>query len=207
MQIYLVRHGETASNAARVVQTPDTPLSERGVEQAALLAERLAGDGVGTIICSTLLRTTMTAERVSADSGVPVTLRADLQERNYGDIRGMPYAELGVSILDPDFEPPGGETWREFHQRVDGVWRYLAKVAGELPADAGNLVVVTHGLVLHSLMSRRLDTSSFAAVPVGFANTSVTIVEPCQPWLVTTVNCVRHLDRAGAAAAGGGGVA
>ena len=205
MQIYLVRHGETAANAARVVQTPDTPLSERGIEQAALLGKRLAGEGVGTILCSTLLRTTMTAERVSADSGVPVTLRADLQERNYGDVRGMPYSEIGVSILDPDFEPPGGETWREFHRRVDGVWGYLKKVAGELPPDTGNLVVVTHGLVLHSLISRHLDTSKFAALPVGFANTSVTIVEPHQPWVVTTVNCARHLEDAGAPISGGGG--
>ena len=31
MQIFLIRHGETAANAARIVQTPDTPLSERGI--------------------------------------------------------------------------------------------------------------------------------------------------------------------------------
>ena len=39
MAIYLVRHGETASNAARVVQTPEVPLSPRGEDQARRLSE------------------------------------------------------------------------------------------------------------------------------------------------------------------------
>ena len=33
MSILLARHGETPSNAARVLQLPDTPLSERGLAQ------------------------------------------------------------------------------------------------------------------------------------------------------------------------------
>jgi hypothetical protein len=32
--IFIIRHGETPGNAARVVQTPETPLSARGVRQA-----------------------------------------------------------------------------------------------------------------------------------------------------------------------------
>jgi probable phosphoglycerate mutase len=195
MHILLVRHGETASNAARVVQTPDTPLSDRGVEQAERLALRLAGEPVGSILCSTLCRATMTAEPLSAALNVPLTLRADLQERNYGDIRGLAYDEVGANILDSDYDPPGGETWREFHQRVDGAWRFLAKMARELTDDSNErVVVVTHGLVLHSLVSRLLDTSRLAHVPVGFANTSVTAVERLPPWRVTTLNCTVHLD-------------
>ena len=42
MSILLIRHGETALNAARIVQHPETPLNERGVGQARRLAERLA---------------------------------------------------------------------------------------------------------------------------------------------------------------------
>ena len=50
--ILLIRHGETPGNAARVVQTPDTPLSERGLEQARRLAVRLAGVRLGRILSS-----------------------------------------------------------------------------------------------------------------------------------------------------------
>ncbi len=195
MQVYLVRHGETASNAARVVQTPDTPLSERGIEQAKRLADRLAGKRAASILCSTLRRATMTAQPLSSVLKVPITLRADLQERNYGDIRGLPYDELDVSILDRDYEPPGGETWREFHHRVDGVWRHMQKRLLETPPDAGEcVVVVTHGLVLHSLVSRLLETSHISEVPVGFDNTSVTTVDAKPPWRVEALNCTVHLE-------------
>jgi broad specificity phosphatase PhoE len=40
MTILLVRHGETAGNASRILQRPDVPLNERGLRQADLLAQR-----------------------------------------------------------------------------------------------------------------------------------------------------------------------
>lgn len=194
MKVYLVRHGETASNASRVVQTTDTPLSERGVEQAERLAARLGREKIGSILCSTLRRATMTAERLSSVANVPLTLRADLQERNYGDIRGLSYEDVGVSILDPDYEPPGGETWREFHQRVAGVWRHLERlILDAAPNSPETIVVVTHGLVLHALVSRHFDVAHLDGVPTSFANTSVTVVDPKPPWRVATLNCTSHL--------------
>jgi broad specificity phosphatase PhoE len=195
MKIYLVRHGETASNASRVVQTPDTPLSDRGIEQAARLAARLGREQIGSILCSTLRRATMTAEHLSSVANVPLTLRADLQERNYGDIRGIAYEELGVSILDPDYEPPGGETWREFHQRVAGVWRHIERlILDTSPNSPEAIVVVTHGLVLHALVSRHFDVAHLDGIPHSFANTSVTVVDPKPPWRVAMLNCTSHLS-------------
>ena len=41
--ILLVRHGETAGNAARVVQRPEVPLNERGIRQV-----EFSSDGGGT---------------------------------------------------------------------------------------------------------------------------------------------------------------
>ena len=46
MKVYLVRHGETSLNAARILQRLDTPLSERGVKQVERVAQRLASAGV-----------------------------------------------------------------------------------------------------------------------------------------------------------------
>src|SRR5262250_949339 len=97
MAIYLIRHGETDSNAARIVQTPDVPLSTRGLAQAGRAADRLAKLGVGAILSSDLRRAVMTADRLNASTGAPTTFDAGLQERNYGDIRGQAYATLGVN--------------------------------------------------------------------------------------------------------------
>jgi broad specificity phosphatase PhoE len=70
MSIILVRHGETAGNAGAVIQRPDVPLNDRGLLQAALVAERLARLGFVHILSSDLLRARMTADALHAQSGV-----------------------------------------------------------------------------------------------------------------------------------------
>jgi broad specificity phosphatase PhoE len=191
MAIFLIRHGETASNAARIVQTPETPLSARGIEQADRLARRLAPLGVAAILASDLARAQMTAERIHSVTNAPITLDPGLQERNYGDIRGLPYATLGVDILAPDYDPPGGERWAEFHTRVDSVWQRITAAAA---ATDGNLAVVTHGLVCYSLALRQLHVAPEQQASVRWANASVTIIEGAPPWRVDVLNCTEHLD-------------
>ena len=136
--ILLVRHGETASNAARVVQTPETPLSPRGVQQAERIAERLKSFSVSRILTSDLPRALETAQRVQAATGAPLALEPLLQERNFGDIRGTPYSKLGFDLFGPNYAPPGGESWEAFHQRVDRAW---ARVRAEAAAGANTQVV------------------------------------------------------------------
>jgi 2,3-bisphosphoglycerate-dependent phosphoglycerate mutase len=193
MSILLIRHGETGSNAARIVQTPDVPLSARGIAQAERLAQRLAGEGVAAILCSDLRRAVMTAERVQAATGAPLRLDAGLQERNYGDIRGRTYASLGVDILAPEYEPPGGERWVDFHARVDATWERIIATAA---ATDGNLAVITHGLVCYSLALRHLQLPHDQGVAGGWNNASLTIVEARAPWAVRVLNCTSHLDDA-----------
>ncbi len=148
MRIWLVRHGETPGNATRVVQVPETPLSERGIAQAERLGDRLSGYSIAHIVSSDLLRARMTADAVVAATGAPLSLDPCLQERNFGDLRGTPYAELEVDLFAPGYVPPGGESWDELHARADTAWQGVVRVVGENPG--GDVVVVTHGLALHS---------------------------------------------------------
>lgn len=189
-RIFLVRHGETIGNAARIVQRPDTPLSPRGLAQAERLARRLAGERVGLVVASDLTRALATAERVQAATGAPLAVEPLLQERNFGDLRGTPYAELEVDIFAPGYAPPGGETWEEFHARVDRAW---ARIQALLEATEGNLAVITHGLVCRSLAGRHLLLPDGQVVPQRWENTSVTIVDCPAPWRVRLLNCVVHL--------------
>ena len=66
MNIYLIRHGETAGNAARIVQMPDTPLNDRGERQARQVAQRMARHGVDAILVSDYERAHATARAVQA---------------------------------------------------------------------------------------------------------------------------------------------
>lgn len=195
--ILLVRHGETASNTTRVVQTPDTPLSPRGLLQAERLAARLASLSVSRILSSDLLRALQTAQRVQAASGGELALEPLLQERNFGDVRGTPYSELGVDLFAADFEPPGGESWEAFHERVDAAWARVREVAAATP---GNLAVVTHGLVCYSLALRHLELPGGAQVDLRMPNTGLCLIESLPPFRVSVWGCTEHLGEAAASA-------
>jgi len=197
MAIYLIRHGETPGNAGRVVQTADTPLSERGLLQARRLAERierlerLERTSIARILASDLVRAAMTAEPLRVALDAPLELEPLLQERNFGEFRGTPYAELEVDIFAAGFAPPGGETWETFDARVDQAWRRVTAIAR---ATRGHLAVVTHGLVCFSLATRHLALPPGAEPQLGFANTSLTIAQAERPHAVTLFNCTAHLE-------------
>lgn len=192
MRIFLVRHGETRANATRVLQVPETPLSERGIAQAERLAARLSQRAIARVVSSDLARARMTAECVVAATGAPLSLDPRLQERNFGDLRGTPYAELEVDPFAPGYVPPRGESWDDLHARADAAWQGVLELVRETPR--GDVVVVTHGLVCHSLVQRRLALGPGLEAPAGFANTAVTIIDPEPPWRVERVNCTLHLD-------------
>jgi len=188
--IFLIRHGETFGNASRIVQHPDTPLSPRGVAQAERLARRLAKEGIARILSSDFARAAATAHALARATGAPLAFEPLLQERNFGDLRGRPYTELGFDMFEPDYAPPNGETWPVFHARVDAAW---ARVQALAAATDGHLAVVTHGLVCRSLAGRHLVLSDGDTVPERWDNTSVTVIACPAPWRVSLLNCVAHL--------------
>jgi probable phosphoglycerate mutase len=186
MSILLIRHGETAANVARIMQRPDVPLSARGIRQAAQLAERLIALGFAHVLCSDLLRAQMTAAPLAA-RGHAIEHTPLLQERNFGDLRGTPYAELTEDPFAPGFLPPGGESVEQFHRRVAQAFALIVERRGAL---SGSLVVITHGLVCGALVTNHARA---AAVPDGFANAGLTVLDPAPPFEARLINCTQHL--------------
>jgi 2,3-bisphosphoglycerate-dependent phosphoglycerate mutase len=190
MTILLVRHGETAGNAARILQRPDVPLNERGVRQAERLARRLCDDGFVHVVCSDLLRARMTAAPLAALSGIAIEESPLLQERNYGDLRGVPYAELTENPFGPDFAPPNGEDWPTFRTRAAEAFDFILSRRRRVN---GALVVVTHGLVCRALVERHALLPEGVVAPELFGNASVTVLHEDAPHTVSLLNCTRHL--------------
>jgi broad specificity phosphatase PhoE len=189
--IFVIRHGETEGNAARIVQLPDAALSPRGIAQAERLARRLAAEEIALILSSDLPRAMTTAEHVRRATGAPIVFDPLLQERNFGAIRGTPYSELGFDLFAPDLDPPEGESWPVFHARVDRAWEAIQARAVEA---RGPLAVITHGLVCRSLAARHVVLPDGLVAPERWENTSVTIVDGPTPWRVRLLNCAAHLD-------------
>lgn len=191
--IFLIRHGETAGNASRIIQVPDTPLSPRGIAQAERLARRVARHGVARIVSSDLARAAETARSLERLTGAPLSFEPLLHERNFGDLRGTRYADLGFDLYEEDYAPPNGESWAVFHARVDRAWARVVALAG---ATEGHLAVVTHGLVCRSLAARHLILPEGELVPKRWDNASLTIVDCPAPWRVRLLNCIAHLEDA-----------
>jgi probable phosphoglycerate mutase len=191
-RLFLIRHGETEGNALRILQHPHIPLSPRGIAQAERLAMRLAREHLARIVSSDYARALTTAEHLQRATGAPLTVEPLLRERNFGDLRGRPYAELAFDPFALDYAPPNGETWAAFHERVDRAWVRVQELA---PATTdGSLAVVTHGLVCRALAARHLALADGDVVPERWENTSLTIVDCPAPWRVRLLNCVAHLD-------------
>ena len=191
MSIFLIRHGETLGNASRTVQLPDNPLSPRGMAQAERLARRLEREGIASVLSSDLARAVTTADYLRRATGAPVRYDPLLQERNFGDIRGTPYADLGFDMFAPGYAPPNGESWEVFHARVDRAWALVQQAAA---AAEGNLAVVTHGLVCRSLAGRHLILPDGQEAPERWENTALTIIDYPAPWRVRLLNSIDHLD-------------
>ncbi len=172
MSLVLIRHGETALNAARVMQPADTPLSDRGLRQADALAKRVAQLGVAGIVASPLPRAWRTAEAIAATTGLPITPLALLEERNFGDLRGLRYDALGIGALTSNDAPPGGESMMDFETRVAQAFAAVLALRATL---GGPLAIVTHGLVIRGLLTRHLALPQGAALPARIANTSITM--------------------------------
>jgi probable phosphoglycerate mutase len=193
MTILLVRHGETAGNASRILQRTDVPLNERGKQQADQLARRLFDTGFVHIVCSDLLRARMTAAIIAARSTIAIEENPLLQERNFGDLRGVPYAELTENPFGADFAPPNGEDWPTFHARVADAFNFIVSRRRSMK---GPLVVVTHGLVCRAIVERHALLPDDVVTPQLFNNTSVTVLREDAPHVVGLINCTRHLATA-----------
>jgi broad specificity phosphatase PhoE len=196
MTLLIIRHGETPLNVARVLQPAATPLSDQGRAQAAALAQRLRGDAAlrpVAIVSSDLPRALHTAQALAEATALPITTSALLHERNFGDLRGLPYDSLGYDPLASDRAPPGGESLAQFAERCSAAWAWVLEQRAAL---GGPLAVVTHGLVIkHWLQQGPLHWPAGLAAPERLANTSLTVVEAGPPHTVHRVDCIAHLAR------------
>jgi broad specificity phosphatase PhoE len=190
MTIYLIRHGETSLNAARILQPVDTPLSATGLAQAQSLGMRLKALPIGAVLCSDLLRAQQTASGLLQWRPQLSYLESPLlQERNLGDLRGQPYSALNAPLSHYEPAPPGGESLLEFNARVAQAFEEIITLAEQF----GNLAVVSHGLVLRQLLEAHFQLPAGQKTVSGLDNTSISFAHGKAPYSVSLVNCTEHL--------------
>lgn len=155
----LIRHAETEWNAAGLWQGhADSPLTKRGVAQAALLAEGLAETVIDRIVCSDLGRCLQTVAPLAARIGLRVEPMRGLRELDVGSWSGLSRDE--IRLRDPDtlrrfdaredVRPGGAEKRSELALRVH---RVVEQLASESPERC--IAVVTHSGVVRALQFGR----------------------------------------------------
>jgi probable phosphoglycerate mutase len=199
LNLLLLRHGQTDSNAAGIVQGHlPVPLNPLGHRQAALLAARLkvASPRIGRLISSDLPRAAQTAEPIAAALGLTVAFDATWRERNLGEFQGKSVGERRTWTLATGEEtPPGAESVAMFESRV-----LCAIESIEPPADGAPVAVVTHGgpvrVVLRLLADGRMPVEGESPEsPATIENCSILQLHrsPQNKWRLACVNDASHL--------------
>ncbi|CNH30824.1 2,3-diphosphoglycerate-dependent phosphoglycerate mutase GpmB [Yersinia pekkanenii] len=205
LQVYLVRHGETAWNAARRIQgQTDSSLTDIGIRQANLVAQRVRSQGITHIITSDLGRTQQTAKIIADACGLKMVTDPRLRELNMGVLESRPIESL--TSQEEQWRKqmvngteggriPGGESMTELgirmHAALDGCLK--------LPIGSKPLLV-SHGMALGCLLSTLLGLPAHAERRLRLRNCSLSRVDYQEsPWLasgwvIESAGDTAHLD-------------
>ena len=160
VEVWLMRHGETAWNRAKILQgTIDSPaLTPRGVAMAEATAEGLKAAGIAfdRTYSSPLTRARQTARIVA---GAEPRTDARLGEMCFGRYEGVRYGKdawpdqnLRFLFEDPARYVPQGEGAETFDQVGARLKHFLEKEIAPLDGKAGRVLCVSHSQALVALL-------------------------------------------------------
>lgn len=156
-RVIFIRHGQTLWNIEkREMGHLDSPLSSKGEEQAARLADRLVSIKFAQLYSSDLGRAVRTAEFIQTRTGKIIRTDIELRERNMGIFQGCTRTEMAEKYPKEwdaynspnkfDYVIPGGESQR---QRYERSIRVFNRLADEHPEET--IVLVSHGGILRGI--------------------------------------------------------
>ena len=200
-EVLLISHGETEWNRAEVFRgRSDVALSERGREQARLVAEALKERPIEAVYSSPLSRARDTAQPLAEALGIAVLVDERLVDMSLGEWEGRERTKVEKEqperyelwLKEPErFRAPGGESLAEVRARA---WPGVQELAGRHRVCA----VVSHRVVCKVLLCEVLGSEAAGFWRVRVDTGSVSVVERGEHGcVVTRVNDRRHLRGVG----------
>jgi broad specificity phosphatase PhoE len=208
MRLLLIRHAESQGNHdLRLQGRREFPLTERGLEQARALAQRLAPLPLAAVYSSPIGRALQTAEIIAASAGLKVLAEPRLQEYDFGEaVSGLTWAEIKekhpklVEALRSDDSAfpryPGEEGRAVFQDRV----RAAIVTITERHTGDENVAVITHAGPISVFLFDVLGREYSRPIPFVLDNASITTVEVnsnsahLPKAVVTGINDACHVD-------------
>lgn len=203
--IYLVRHGETESNAASLVQDGTSVLSEKGKRQAVTLAERLRHLKHDHVLVSDYTRTRQTVEPFLQYTEIePEYTHLVRETKRPSEYVGMnSESDEYQAYLKLTDEKIFDETWR--HSDEENFHDILARVKdffAHIDSLEGDTIVVSHGrfitfITMYVIMSGHFTPDIWLHTKHSFQpiNTGITMLrfdDRHQHWSLRTFNDHAH---------------
>ncbi|WP_457208470.1 histidine phosphatase family protein [Nocardioides sp. P5_C9_2] len=197
--VILVRHGRTTANATGVLagRLAGVRLDERGTEQAATTADRLAPVRLAAAVSSPLERCKQTTRAIlAAQSGdLSVTTERRLSECDYGEWQGRALKDLAKEPLwkvvqsQPSAATfPGGESMRAMQDRAVEAVRRHDRLVEEEHGPGAVWLAVSHGDVIKAILADALGThlDLFQRIQVDPASVSIVRYTESRPYVLGT---------------------
>lgn len=199
-RIFLIRHGETLWNKEMRFQGHmDIPLSERGLEQAKALADRLSVTKIAAVYSSDLKRALETAHPIAAPRNLEIIIEPALREINFGQWEGLTFTEISEKYGEQikkwwqspmDMTTPNGEGLKDLvHRLVPVVRKIIEKHQGE------QVAVVCHGGPARCLVGTVLgmDLNKYWKIRQDNAALNILDFSDWENGIVTLLNDRSHL--------------
>lgn len=214
--VYLVRHGETSWNKEWLFQGhQDVELSEKGIEQARRVSERLKGVIFSSIYSSDLRRASKTAQIIAENQEIKVKETSDLREINFGEWEGRRYENLTEKeseyfqkwLKGPSkYRIPGGESLTEMRERVINFLNLVVSWVDEdnknkkgkkekgHNKDVENILITAHGGTIKIIIAHvlNMDIKNMSRLVISPASLSIIQYYQTCPYL-TLFNDVCYL--------------
>lgn len=173
MDLYLIRHTQPEIEAGLCYGRLDVPLPPDAAAACAAVAARLPA--VDELWTSPLGRCRALADVIGARMNLIVRPDERLRELAFGAWEGRPWDVLDRAETDrwaADYwhrAPPGGESYRELHERVLAALTDIASCAAQCVA------VVTHAGPIRALLAhcRALEPSHYPEMVLDFGGISL----------------------------------
>ena len=145
IDIYLMRHGETRFNVQERIQGRcDSPLTEKGIQEAQEAAEKLKDIHFSTIYVSTSERARDTAEMIAQYHPGNIVYTKKICEVSYGDLEGLTFKEADPSskrFMDTHYGDVGGEEHSDVTKRIYSMFQEIY----DTHQDQDTVLLVSHG--------------------------------------------------------------
>ncbi|KAG1891689.1 phosphoglycerate mutase-like protein [Suillus fuscotomentosus] len=181
-RLYVIRHGETEWNRARIIQgQADSQLNDLGETQAAMTGEALKAIHFDKAFTSDLSRASKTAEIILQHHPDVILVKdQDLRERFMGKLQGT---KGPTNPSEPSLEPIEAMIERSVGWYNREIVPYISSLADNPDGRCRNILVTSHGWLIKSFFKFMTATGmlecteSLLGASPRIPNASLSVVE------------------------------